>query len=1376
MIGNTYFKLLAMTIKFMLMKRLGVIRIADLKSTLLSLSLTMLTPFSATVWAEWLVAVTATSGDLSNRCIIRVANGASDNFDANIDIAAPPSFGDPPLDAYFPYDGLPVVINRLTTDARADADNIVWIYRLKSTNDGILSWDAESLPAKVKLRLVFPGGKTVDMKSQNSTPYSATGGEYQVYTIQQSRDPSPVTAEVESAFGRSPTESLKVSNLTSASATISWVTDAPVVATVNYGLTKALSGSATENRAASRTHWIEITGLMAERTYFFSLVSAGMADDNNGQFYSFQTVRISAGTPYTLYDRLSDSTGQPVIGAIVMIVAVGNGNRSHLLSALTDDNGIWSVNLGNLKDIGTGAVFQYQAGDRILVEAQATQSKKWDGNTVVSGISPKKAGIIYLSSTIDRSMSLEQNSVDNFIDLMLDSVQGLSFTLTLAPAHGALSGQAPDLRYTPDLGFQGTDSFEFEIQGGVYDSKLVVVTISVVAVNTPPIASEQSMTVRQGTIGHSINLVATDADGDSLVYSLISSPWYGTLLGTVPDLTYVPNVLAPKLGTTVVDEFSFKVNDGQVDSNIATVIITIIPTNQAPSINEDTIALTTVQRSVGLSVPFTAVDPEGELLTYQIVSQPINGWSEVDSSTVTYTPNPQFIGDDSFKFRASDGQAYSNIVTVNIQVVKVREESITPLLGGTVQLSVAGGLISIEVPPDSVLSMAKMLVSIVEKADLSAQVRTRALGPVISIEMRTADDRLKTDFHSQPLSIRLPIDSQAMTPPNTVALSSANGGIELLPTTVTDDFLTAQLFHLSYVFAVANTPPVVRQQLITVQEDTSQTVILTADDAENDLLTYSLLSLPSKGSLSGGGSSYIYLPTADVNGLDSFTFTASDGAATGSAAVVTVSINSVNDAPVAVNGAVSTDEDVPVGIVLQGTDVDGDLLTYRLLPPSGPTHGMLSSLVGSQVTYRPKTSFHGSDSFSFNVSDGILTDTGTINISFSRVNNPPVLAAIQTQTTAEDVDHMITLSATDVDGDPLVLTAESAAPELVNPVLEGANLTLEVQEDKYGETRIGVTVQDGHGGIAETTFSLMVKAANDAPVAVDGAVSTDEDVPVGIILQGTDVDGDLLTYHLLPQSGPTHGTLSSLVGSQVTYRPDADYNGTDSFQFMASDGALDSVFGTVTVDILAVNDPPVADSRLGLTLASIDDKVEVVLTGRDVDGDPLVFEIVDSPVFGRLSGTLPKLVYLLNSNFGDMDIFSFRVNDGTVDSQTATVRITRLLVPFHLRIRQGIGLVHIPLDVVLVNDQPQPIKTIGDFYQVLGQEQVSFILTYDPESNHWYSYFGDASRGGIADRQIEPDLGLITVMKQGVWLKLEGKRLDTDSRSVLSIKPGYHLA
>ncbi|HHZ91452.1 TPA: tandem-95 repeat protein, partial [Candidatus Poribacteria bacterium] len=334
------------------------------------------------------------------------------------------------------------------------------------------------------------------------------------------------------------------------------------------------------------------------------------------------------------------------------------------------------------------------------------------------------------------------------------------------------------------------------------------------------------------------------------------------------------------------------------------------------------------------------------------------------------------------------------------------------------------------------------------------------------------------------------------------------------------------------------------------------------------------------------------------------------GAATGSAAVVTVSINSVNDAPVAVGSTVSTDEDVPVGIVLQGTDVDGDLLTYHLTIQ--PEQGILS---GSDAnwTYRPKTSFHGSDSFSFNVSDGILTDTGTINISVSRVNNPPVLAAIQTQTTAEDVDHMITLSATDVDGDPLVFTAESAAPELVNPVLEGANLTLEVQEDKYGETRIGVTVQDGHGGIAETTFSLMVKAANDAPVAVDGAVSTDEDVPVGIILQGTDVDGDLLTYRLLPPSGPTHGMLSSLVGSQVTYRPDADYNGTDSFQFMASDGALDSVFGTVTVDILAVNDPPVADSQFGLTLASTDDKVEVVLTGGDVDGDPLVFEIVDSP-------------------------------------------------------------------------------------------------------------------------------------------------------------------
>ena len=208
MIGNIYLK----TIKFILMKQLSVIRIADLKFTLLFLLLVMLTLFFTTAWAEWSVAVIATSGDLSSRCVIRVANGASDSFDANIDIAAPPSFGDPPLDAYFPYNGLPVVINRLRTDARTDADDIVWIYRLKSTNDGILSWDAKSLPARVKLILIFPGGKTVDMKSQNSTPYSATGGEYQVYTIQQNRDPSPVTVEFESALGRSSIENLKVSN------------------------------------------------------------------------------------------------------------------------------------------------------------------------------------------------------------------------------------------------------------------------------------------------------------------------------------------------------------------------------------------------------------------------------------------------------------------------------------------------------------------------------------------------------------------------------------------------------------------------------------------------------------------------------------------------------------------------------------------------------------------------------------------------------------------------------------------------------------------------------------------------------------------------------------------------------------------------------------------------------------------------------------------------------------------------------------------------------------------------------------------------------------------------------------------------------------
>jgi hypothetical protein len=136
---------------------------------------------------------------------------------------------------------------------------------------------------------------------------------------------------------------------------------------------------------------------------------------------------------------------------------------------------------------------------------------------------------------------------------------------------------------------------------------------------------------------------------------------------------------------------------------------------------------------------------------------------------------------------------------------------------------------------------------------------------------------------------------------------------------------------------------------------------------------------------------------------------------------------------------------------------------------------------------------------------------------------------------------------------------------------------------------------------------------------------------------------------------PANGSLSGSAPN-MTYTPNNNFNGTDSFTFKANDGTVDSNEATVSITIDAVNDTPVADAQSVTTDENT--PVAITLTASDVDGDSLTYSVVTTPVSGSLSGSAPNLTYTPNNNFNGQDSFTFTVNDGTVDSNEATVSIT----------------------------------------------------------------------------------------------------------------------
>ena len=175
---------------------------------------------------------------------------------------------------------------------------------------------------------------------------------------------------------------------------------------------------------------------------------------------------------------------------------------------------------------------------------------------------------------------------------------------------------------------------------------------------------------------------------------------------------------------------------------------------------------------------------------------------------------------------------------------------------------------------------------------------------------------------------------------------------------------------------------------------------------------------------------------------------------------------------------------------------------------------------------------------------------------------------------------------------------------------------------------------------------------NEPPVADPQSVITAEETPSAIILTGSDPEGDPLTYSIV--SSPSHGSLSGTAPA-VTYVPNENYHGPDSFTFKVNDGRSDSNTASVSISVTSINDAPVSDPQSLTT--EVDTPISITLTGSDPDGDPLTFTIVNQPTNGVISGTLPDITYTPNLGYLGSDSFTFKVNDGFIDSETATISI-----------------------------------------------------------------------------------------------------------------------
>ncbi len=356
--------------------------------------------------------------------------------------------------------------------------------------------------------------------------------------------------------------------------------------------------------------------------------------------------------------------------------------------------------------------------------------------------------------------------------------------------------------------------------------------------------------------------------------------------------------------------------------------------------------------------------------------------------------------------------------------------------------------------------------------------------------------------------------------------------------------------------------------------------------------------------------------------------------------------------PVANVQVLGTDEDTALAIELTGSDADGDPLSYRV--DSDPAHGVLSG-TAPNVTYTPNADFNGADNFTFVVNDGFVDSLpATVDITVNPVNDPPV-ATDDVASLEQDTGVAIDVLANDddVDGDGLTVTGVGAASHGV-AVNNGVDVGYTPNVGYYGADSFTYTVEDGNGGVGTATVNLDVLRVNSAPAANSQVLATDEDMALSLTLTGSDPDIDPLTYRVV--SGPSNGVLSGLEPN-LTYTPNGDYSGPDSFSFVANDGFVDSAAAQVDITVNAVNDPPLAVDDAAATSIDTPVVVDVLANDIDVDGPSLTVSAVGAASSGAAVHNGGEVTYTPNPGFVGMDSFTYAVDDGTGAGSTGTVTV-----------------------------------------------------------------------------------------------------------------------
>lgn len=490
-----------------------------------------------------------------------------------------------------------------------------------------------------------------------------------------------------------------------------------------------------------------------------------------------------------------------------------------------------------------------------------------------------------------------------------------------------------------------------------------------------------------------------------------------------------------------------------------------------------------------------------------------------------------------------------------------------------------------------------------------------------------------------------------------------------------------------------NDLPVAVNRSFSVAEDGTLTipapgVLASVTDPDGDRLTAVLVGGVSRGTLAfNADGSFTYVPRANDDSADSFTYTILDGSGQSNTARVDIDILPVNDLPVAVDRGFTTNEDttlvVPAPGVLAGaTDVEGG--SPRAVLVTGPSRGTVTLNSDGSFTYVPRTNDDTVDSFTYAISDGTgVGNAARVTIDLLPVNDLPV-APDRTFTVAED--NVLTVAAPGVLGGVADPEGKGLKAELVSGTTRGSIIfdtdgSFSYRPRGNDDTSDSFTylIHDGTGASNTARVTIDLLPVNDAPVARTDAFALDAGTTLTVAapgVLGNDTDVESAALKALLATNVSHGTLTLNSNGSFTYRPVAGYSGPDGFTYRASDGDAQSTAVSVSLTVRAVNQAPapVNDTRPAVNESTTPTPTTVTFTvgnilanDADPEGSPLTVVSVGPPAsgFGTVSfsgalssGTTAITYSAPSANFNGTVSIPYTVRDAAGATSSASVIVT----------------------------------------------------------------------------------------------------------------------